>query len=1103
MMKVFLTVFATAAALMLTAGNVLNPVMRLNDAARLDIYNRESGITGLFEADKFTKNDDWVKLDFCDVSDNAANTVAADSLTRSGSFKDAKTNVLSRYTMTAVPAGMDAVTLKITVTPENPEALKEIFWSLRLNYPLLGREIKFRLNDDKQKTYYDQKTIAVGQNGGWVWSSPAGHTAESIDIPLRFGTLRLDGFKSPVMICKYGERVGNLRLVLPVIDGKVAAEITARFIPYQITPLNLAAANVGFADAVANDGKGGWTDQGPDNDFAMMPLGAQMFGNVKFTVIDPAQNNGKSVLAFRNPARPDYLAAAELTADGQTYAWLYLFHAAAWCNRKAVGTIEVIYVDNTKSLFEVTDRRDVGNWWEPAGAVNAAVVYQGKNPSSVIGMYLSRFALARKGVKSVKLVSADNSVWLVAGASLVRESNIPFPALEDVQERPYTLNAADYREFTFDKNPVKGSALDFSWLLDAPAGKYGPVVIKGENFEFALRPGRPVRFLGVSICEEMNFLEHADSQILADRIAACGYNAVRFHHFDGFLVKPEATTPELESGMLDKLHYLFAALKKRGIYLTLDLYTMRNNGFSQKYKGMFDVKSRMMFDPEMRQNVLDFARNLLLAVNPYTGLSMADDPALISVGIINEDPLFTHHEEYKYPNRDPLQQANMTSAYRAWCERNHLEYQELPSDNEWMRFMLDHQRDVFMEMKNALRQMGVKQPLSDLSCTSLYATALPRSEYDYVDNHSYFDHPEFPGVMFQPPYLSHNKSVIAAKFPVPLQAGSVRLFGKPFMLTEFNFCVPNDKRSEAGPVIGAMAAMQNWSGIFRFDFGSYQRSWKIDPVGNGGQLGVFNAANDPVMQLTERITALFYLRGDVAVLPESRVLTVTPAVWQLPAAAGYANWAKRRSSEVPENFTKLGLLYRTGMAVTGNVPANGMPVENALKGEPLVDLSRPVKSPTGEFIADCEAGTLKVITPRSEALVIPAGRPLAGKRLKVSSNAVFATVFAGALDDAELSASGRVLILHLTDVKASGQRLALLGSQMMMYNLGKPSLYLMRRGASVIELASQAAGTATLRALDINGRDLGPVEFVRCDGNIVFTADPGATGAFAYELRVK
>lgn len=156
------------------------------------------------------------------------------------------------------------------------------------------------------------------------------------------------------------------------------------------------------------------------------------------------------------------------------------------------------------------------------------------------------------------------------------------------------------------------------------------------------------------------------------------------------------------------------------------------------------------------------------------------------------------------------------------------------------------------------------------------------------------------------PFQNHNRSVIASGFPVPLQAGAARIFGKPFMLTEFNFCVPNDKRSEGGPVMGALAAMQDWSGIFRFEFGTYQRSWKIDPTGNGGQLGAFATANDPILQLSDRDhRALLPARRreaalhrtdadrDAAGLPDS-------------AAADYANWFRRQNADIPENFTKLG-----------------------------------------------------------------------------------------------------------------------------------------------------------------------------------------------------
>lgn len=506
----------------------------------------------------------------------------------------------------------------------------------------------------------------------------------------------------------------------------------------------------------------------------------------------------------------------------------------------------------------------------------------------------------------MKLTSADNSVWLVAGASLVPDEGIPFPAVEDNQERPLTLNPRNYREFTFDKNPVRGSALDFSWLLDAPAGKYGRAVINGEHFEFERRPGRPVRFLGVSICEESNMLEHADSIKLAGRIAACGYNAVRFHHFDGFLVKPDATRPEIDPAMLDRMHFLFAELKKRGIYLTLDLYTMRTGGFSRPFKGMFEVKTQMMFDPELRKNLVEFARNLLLPVNPYTGMSMNDDPALVSIGIINENPLLLHHDEYKYPEpesgsagqHDPhlpgVVRKERPDAAGAAAGAGVAALSARPAERRLRR---DEERSARNRRQSAV--------LGSLLHVDVPVRPAPQPVRLCGQSHL-LRPPDLPWRHVPDAVPEPQPQRDRLRFPGAAQAGAARIFGKPFMLTEFNFCVPNDKRSEGGPVMGALAAMQDWSGIFRFEFGTYQRSWKIDPTGNGGQLGAFATANDPILQLSDRITALFYLRGDVKPLSTERTLTVTPQVYRIPQAADYANWFRRQNADIPENFTKLG-----------------------------------------------------------------------------------------------------------------------------------------------------------------------------------------------------
>ena len=72
--KLILTLAAASfgAAAAPAADEIINPVMRLNDKARIDVYNRETGIAGQFDSRRFVGTDDWVKIDFSDVSDLAS-----------------------------------------------------------------------------------------------------------------------------------------------------------------------------------------------------------------------------------------------------------------------------------------------------------------------------------------------------------------------------------------------------------------------------------------------------------------------------------------------------------------------------------------------------------------------------------------------------------------------------------------------------------------------------------------------------------------------------------------------------------------------------------------------------------------------------------------------------------------------------------------------------------------------------------------------------------------------------------------------------------------------------------------------------------------------
>ena len=132
-----------------------------------------------------------------------------------------------------------------------------------------------------------------------------------------------------------GTKSFSLMLAVPRPDKK-ATSSTLRFKvstkAYTATPLDLSkAVNMSFTDKVDSDGKGGWTDQGPENDLRMVPLGKQRFKGTDFCIIDPKKNNNKSCIALRGAGRPYFPESATAEIGGKASGnYLNILHARAW-----------------------------------------------------------------------------------------------------------------------------------------------------------------------------------------------------------------------------------------------------------------------------------------------------------------------------------------------------------------------------------------------------------------------------------------------------------------------------------------------------------------------------------------------------------------------------------------------------------------------------------------------------------------------------------------------------------------------------------------------------------------------------------------------------
>jgi hypothetical protein len=123
--------------------------------------------------------------------------------------------------------------------------------------------------------------------------------------------------------------------------------------------------NMGFADPVAGDGKGGWSDEGPMNDMRQFATGRQTFYGVPFDVIDPAGNSGRSVITLYGQAAtpslpPDVTVPLEET---RRVRCLYFLHAAAWGTPGEIGEYRILYSDGASDTVRNAIPETNGNWW--------------------------------------------------------------------------------------------------------------------------------------------------------------------------------------------------------------------------------------------------------------------------------------------------------------------------------------------------------------------------------------------------------------------------------------------------------------------------------------------------------------------------------------------------------------------------------------------------------------------------------------------------------------------------------------------------------------------------------------------------------------------
>ncbi len=148
------------------------------------------------------------------------------------------------------------------------------------------------------------------------------------------------------------------------------------------------SANRGFADDVDGDQQGGWTDQGK-NDLRTVPRGDVTFMGVPYSILDDAGGKPACLVLF-GQKRPYFPKAIEGIKIGRKASQLHFLHAVAWGGGKGTKAAEyrVRYEDGTIETLALTTGDNIGEWWSPADAKQAAVAWTDRNPAgAMVGVY--------------------------------------------------------------------------------------------------------------------------------------------------------------------------------------------------------------------------------------------------------------------------------------------------------------------------------------------------------------------------------------------------------------------------------------------------------------------------------------------------------------------------------------------------------------------------------------------------------------------------------------------------------------------------------------------------------------------------------------------
>jgi hypothetical protein len=322
----------------------------------------------------------------------------------------------------AIAAGAQVtVSLKIRGKDlESSEKGSPAVWLEFTNATGQKRQRAFLVGRDEQGTMHHEEFT----KGNYDWTE----VKETIAAPA--GAIRMALFFG-VLPCKGHLDFDDINIKTASASGVIPREILGPRMPLaRIRDTFFVdiskAANRALADEGVNDGKGGWTDQGPNCDMRELQTGRRTFGGITFDILPPP----KSVVVLKSMMREPAGMPERVTIPvGRKADTLFFLHSAGWFNtfkyviHYADGKDVEIPV-NSSNMLEWTsppgDRfpNEIGTFTTVAETVKVPQFSQGSIYRMEWGAPLDRRAV---DIKSIDFIGDGKSVPVLLGITGVIE----------------------------------------------------------------------------------------------------------------------------------------------------------------------------------------------------------------------------------------------------------------------------------------------------------------------------------------------------------------------------------------------------------------------------------------------------------------------------------------------------------------------------------------------------------------------------------------------------------------------------------------------------------------------------------------------------------